>query len=413
MLAFNEIQSVNINSETQPKNLGAKIYKPSFRGNNSSEAPVANVKTLDDDKFEKKENNERKDRLFVGMAALAGTSTAGLALTWARLGKILKLVGVAAPFAFFGRLSKVHELSIKDGLTGLFNKKNLIATLGEDFKKAAQKNQHYSVAMLDMDNFKAFNEIFDHNTGDDVLKRISACIQNVTKKHKLKGYRYGGEEFTILMPNHASESAQKVLQEISNAIKNDAAIQKLLPEFRKNAQDRIAFVTTRIPKLNEIFPKLRNKSGNNRQLANEIASLVEEHIKQFEPTDSKPLKDFITKLKTAQGSELGNLLQIRAKIGLDSTLGNELDKIYRQYSAMKHDREKWIDHLTRHNMFTISSGVVNLQDGKNKITEAQQLLGIADEALKSAKENGKNTIVAANDELIKSATAKINKKKNS
>lgn len=411
MIVLKEIQPISTSMGAQSNVLAANFSKLSFRGNETVTSTSA-VQTKDKfEKNEKDEQSEQKNKYLIGMTALAATSTAGLAFTWTRLGKILKLVGVAVPFAFFGRLSKVHELSIRDGLTGLFNKKNLLATLDEGFQKAVQKNQHYSVAMLDMDNFKAFNEIFDHNTGDDVLKRISSCIQNVTKKHKLKGFRYGGEEFTILMPNHASESAHKVLQEISDAIKNDAGIQKLLPEFRQKAQDRIAFVSPRIPRINAIFPKLRSKSGNLRQIANEITSLVEEHIKAFEPTDSKPLKAFVEKLKAADNDELQKLLQIRAPIGNDSTLGNELDKIYQQYSSMQHDREKWIGHLTRHNMFTISSGVVNLQDGKTKITNTEHLLGIADEALKSAKENGKNTIITANDELIKSSVEKINKKK--
>lgn len=414
MLVLKEIQPINISMGSQPNVLAADFSKPSFKTNDKAASPSNTISpsaAKDSDKFEKKESDEPKNKLLIGMTAIAGTSTAGLAFTWARLGKILKLLGIAAPFALFGRLSKVHELSIRDGLTGLFNKKHLLATLSEGLQKATQKNQHYSVAMLDMDNFKAFNEIFDHNIGDDVLKRISVCIQNVTKKHKVKGYRYGGEEFTVLMPEHTSESAQKVLQEISEAIRNDKEIQKFLPEFRKKAEERIAFVSPKIPRLNAVFQKLRNNSGNSKQVANEITALVEEHIREFDPTDAKPLKDYVAKLKAADGKELAKLLAIRAPIGVDSTLGNELDKIYRQYGAMKHDREKWLDHLTRHNMFTISSGVVNLQDGRTKISEAEHLLGIADEALKSAKENGKNTIVAANDELIKSTIDKINKKK--
>lgn len=414
MLVLKEIQPTNHSMGSQSNVLTANFSKPSFKGNDKSASPSNNISpstAKDSDKFEKAESNENKNKLLIGMTALAGTSTAGLAFTWARLGKILKVLGIAAPFALFGRLSKVHELSVRDGLTGLFNKKNLLASLREGLQKATRKNQHYSVAMLDMDNFKAFNEIFDHNTGDDVLKRISGCIQNVTKRHKVQGYRYGGEEFTVLMPEHASESAQKILQEISEAIRNDKEIQKLLPEFRKKAEDRIAFVSPRIPRINSVFQKLRSHSGNSKQVANEIVTLVEDHIKEFEPTDAKPLKDYVAKLKTADGKELTKLLAIRAPIGVDSTLGVELDKIYRQYGAMKHDREKWLDHLTRHNMFTISSGVVNLQDGKTQISEAEHLLGIADEALKSAKENGKNTIVAANSELIKGTIDKINKKK--
>jgi diguanylate cyclase (GGDEF)-like protein len=398
---------------TQSKLLNANSSKPSFRGNETaapSSASTSPSTALNEDKFEKKDEIKPKNKLFITLAAVAGASTAGLTFTWARLGKILKLMGVAVPFALFGRLSKVHELSLKDGLTGLFNKKNLIATLNEGYQKAVQKKQNYSVAMLDMDNFKAFNEIFDHNTGDDVLKRISNCIHGVVKKHKIKGFRYGGEEFTVLMPNHNNESAKKVIEEIAEAIKKDADIQKLLPKFTKISQEDIAFVSPKLIQINDIFTKLREKSGNSRQIANEIVSVVEEHIKKYEPTDAKSLKDFVTKLKTTEGSELHKLLHIDSKVGVDSILGNELDKIYKQYSSIKHDREKWLGHITRHNMFTVSGGVVDLQDSKIAISSGEYLTGIADEALKSAKENGKNVIITANDELIKSAIDKINKK---
>lgn len=394
--------------------LHANFSKPSFKGNDkaaSSDTLSPSAAAKNSDKFEKKENDQPKNKLLVGMTALAGTTSAGLAFTWLKLGKILKLVGVAVPFAFFGRLSKVRELSLRDGLTGLFNKDTLKATLAKDFKKFIKSKDNYSVGMLDMDNFKGFNEILGHEVGDKVLKRIAGCIHQVTKKHKLKGYRYGGEEFMVIMPNHNSESAQKILGEISEAIKKDEYIQGLLPKFKDKVQSRIAFLSPKPAQINGIFAKLRSKSGDSRKLANEITTLVESHIETYDPPHTKDLEEFIAKLKAAKGDGLRKLLQIGTKIGEDSCLGSELDKIYTQYNSLNNDRQKWIDHINRHKMFTVSGGVVNLQDASGSVTEGKELIAIADKALKAAKDNGKNSVVKANDELIKKVMDRIKKAK--
>lgn len=414
MLILKEIQPINNSMGTQSNVLAAGFSKPSFRGNDkaASSNTITPSSAKNSDTFETKENDERKNKLLIGLTALAGTSTAGLAFTWARLGKILKLVGIAAPFALFGRLSKVHELSLKDGLTGLFNKSTLKATLLKDFQKIVKTKGNYNVAMLDVDNFKGFNEIFDHNKGDKVLKKIADCIQNVTKKYKVKGYRYGGEEFAVLLPNNSSESAKKVIEEIAEAIRKDEYIQAQLPEFKKRTQEDLEFISPIMIQINEIFTKLKAKehATNPKQLAQKIVSLVEQHIEKFKPTDSKAFKDFMAKLKTADGEELRKLIDINAKVNNESTLGNELDKIYTQYKAMKNDREKWLDHLNKHKMFTISGGIFNFQDSKISIDNSEHLLKIADAALKSAKENHKNTIVSTNDELIQNVIDEIMRK---
>jgi diguanylate cyclase (GGDEF)-like protein len=415
MLVLKEIQPINNSMGAQSNILNANFSKPSFRGNNTETLPskAALPSAADGDKFEKNESSKPKSKFFIAMTALAGASTAGLALTWARLGKILKLVGVAVPIAFFGRLSKVRELSLKDGLTGLFNKYTLKATISKDFQEIIKKKKNYCVAMLDMDNFKGFNEIFDHNKGDKVLKRIADCIHSVTKKHKVNGYRYGGEEFAVLLPNHNSESAKKVLEEIAEAIRKDEYIQGLLPEFKKHTQEDIEFMSPLMTQINEIFAKLKGKQHtvNHKQLAGQIISLVEKHIEKYRPTDAKALKDYIAKLKSADSKGLPNLLGTKTQIGDASTLGNELDKIYIQYKTMKNDREKWLYHINMHNMFTISGGLFSFLDSKVVIDDSGHLLKIADAALKSAKESHKNIIVTANDEITKSVIDEVNKQK--
>lgn len=402
MLALNEIQSINASMGAQPNIWNAHFSTPSFKGNETSSVS-------DGDKFEKKDTKKSKNKIFIALAALTGASATGIAVTWAKLGKILKLAGVAIPVAFFARLGKVRELSLRDGLTGLFNKDTLRATLAKDFKKFTKSKGNYSLAMLDMDNFKGFNEILGHEVGDKVLKRIADCMHQIMKKHKINGYRYGGEEFTMLLPNQDSEAAKKVLDEIAEAIKKDEYIQGLLPKFSEKVKGRIAFLSPKLAQFKDIFSKLHSRSTEPEKLSREIISMVEDHIETFDPPHTKALEAFMSKLKAAKGEELRDLLQIRAKIGNESCLGSELDKIYMQYDSLCNDRQKWIKHINRHKMFTVSGGVVNLKDCA--ISDSDDLIKVADKALKSAKDNGKNSIVIANEELIKKVIERINKAK--
>lgn len=402
MFVLNGIQKINPAMDVKSNICYVNFSKPSFGINDVKSVPST---PITEDKSEKKPKN----KVIIALSALTGASAVGLALAWAKLGKILKLAGVAIPIAFFARLGKVRELSLRDGLTGLFNKDTLKATLAKDFKKFVKNKDNYSIAMLDMDNFKGFNEILGHEVGDKVLKRIADCIHQVAKTHKFNGYRYGGEEFMVIMPNHNSESGKKIVEEISESIRKDEYIQGLLPQFREKVQDRIEFLAPKPTQINGIFTKLRNKSGDSKKLAGEIINLVEGHIDTYEPPHTKDLEDFLAKIKTAKGEELSKLLQIGTKIGNESTLGSELDKIYTQYSALSNDRQKWIDHINRHKMFTVSGGVVNLRDCA--ISDSGDLIKIADKALKSAKDNGKNSVLVANDELIKKVIDKINRAK--
>lgn len=302
------------------------------------------------------------------------------------------------------KLTKSIEKAAKDGMTGLYNKTMLLSDLKQTFPKSINKGQEYSVAMLDMDNFKAINEKFGHKTGDTVLIRIAENIKAVAQKYNAKGYRYGGEEFCVLMPNTDKETSFKIISEISESIKKDEVIQGYLPEFKTKATKDIEFLTKSLNKLQyEIFPNLRRRQGekidNYPELSDSIVTFIEEHIKEYEPSNRKNLDEILNKLKQAKPEELHDLLSIHTQIGT-STLGNELDIIHHQHTRIKHFSEDWMNHLERHKNFTISGGIATL-DGKTKLKNTEDAIKIADAALKSAKENGKNILVRADEKLIK------------
>lgn len=398
-----EIQTANNSINRQFQNLEKNIAL-------SPHSLVNNV-THERDKFNRQSDKQKNKRKFT-LFAITGTSIVLLIGARAKLGNVLKLAGEKVPLTFIGRLIKISDIALKDGLTDLFNKRNLLSTLYKECKKAIRHKKNYSVAMLDMDNFKLFNEEFGHDTGDKVLKRVAVNIHQIAKKYKVKSFRYGGEEFVVTLFGHDAESAKKIIKEIAEKIKNDEVIQSLVPDFREKSRINMGFMTPKLSKLNSIFGKLRRGIviGSYKKFGKEIVSLLEDHINKYEPADTKILRELIDKINGANWFERRKILRIHTKLSDGSTLGNELDKIYAQYRGIKNDLQKWTDHVDKNKMFTISGGVVDLND-TNGIEDGSILLKIADTALKSAKENGKNVIIKANDVLIKKVMEKINKEK--
>ncbi len=99
--------------------------------------------------------------------------------------------------------------SLRDPLTGLFNRRYLEASLEREAQRAQRQQQPLSVLMLDLDNFKRFNDRFGHDAGDALLAHFGALLQNLVRGEDVV-CRYGGEEFTVLM--HETDSAQALIR---------------------------------------------------------------------------------------------------------------------------------------------------------------------------------------------------------
>lgn len=102
-------------------------------------------------------------------------------------------------------LQATYFMAFYDELTGLPSRR----ALKQDMMKLGMK---YTIAMLDIDFFKKFNDTYGHDTGDEVLKLVASVIRNVNGGGK--AYRYGGEEFTLLFPGKSKETALSYLEEL-------------------------------------------------------------------------------------------------------------------------------------------------------------------------------------------------------
>jgi len=113
------------------------------------------------------------------------------------------------------RRSKIHYklLSYKDGLTDLFNKRWLLENLEEEVRRASKTNIPVSVAMFDVDNFKNYNDTYGHPAGDDVLIYLAGVMKSCLRKGD-NACRFGGEEFTVILPGARTQGALEVTERI-------------------------------------------------------------------------------------------------------------------------------------------------------------------------------------------------------
>ncbi len=105
------------------------------------------------------------------------------------------------------------ELSITDSLTNLFNSRHFYDRLQNEVERANRYSHPLSLLLLDIDNFKKYNDTYGHLEGNTVLTVLSDVIRN-NLRHIDTAYRYGGEEFTVLLPETECESALLVAERI-------------------------------------------------------------------------------------------------------------------------------------------------------------------------------------------------------
>jgi diguanylate cyclase (GGDEF)-like protein/PAS domain S-box-containing protein len=107
----------------------------------------------------------------------------------------------------------LEQLATRDGLTSLANRRCFDDTLRAEWARAMRQHQPLSLLMVDVDNFKAYNDANGHLGGDECLKRIAAAVASEMRANDLVA-RYGGEEFAVILPNQSLKGAAIVAERI-------------------------------------------------------------------------------------------------------------------------------------------------------------------------------------------------------
>ncbi len=122
-------------------------------------------------------------------------------------------------------LSKLENLAITDGLTKLYNLRHFYNQLEIEIDRSNRYGHPLALLLLDIDNFKTYNDTYGHLEGDKVLVRLGQIIKSCLRTMDC-AYRYGGEEFTIILPETTGEEAKNV----AHRIKSSVEIESFFPE---------------------------------------------------------------------------------------------------------------------------------------------------------------------------------------
>ncbi|MCP4050165.1 MAG: diguanylate cyclase [bacterium] len=101
---------------------------------------------------------------------------------------------------------KLMEVSLSDGLTGVRNRRFFDQCLDREWRRAKRNEKMISLILIDIDDFKSFNDTYGHPEGDECLKRVAECINNTANRAGDFVARYGGEEFVVLIDGTTDEA---------------------------------------------------------------------------------------------------------------------------------------------------------------------------------------------------------------
>ncbi|HEY8944848.1 MAG TPA: diguanylate cyclase, partial [Polyangiaceae bacterium] len=116
------------------------------------------------------------------------------------------------------RNEELQRLSMTDGLTGIANRRYFDDMLQREWRRGMREQFPVSLIMIDVDYFKKFNDTYGHQAGDECLQRIGQVVQGVARRPGDIAARFGGEEFSLLLPNTTLEGACVVANNLKRLV---------------------------------------------------------------------------------------------------------------------------------------------------------------------------------------------------
>lgn len=109
---------------------------------------------------------------------------------------------------------ELQRLTHSDGLTGLANRRYFDEYFGAEWRRALREQREMALLMIDVDNFKIYNDTYGHIAGDDVLRRVARTIADAASRPADLAARFGGEEFVMVLPNTTGSGAAVIAEKV-------------------------------------------------------------------------------------------------------------------------------------------------------------------------------------------------------
>jgi two-component system cell cycle response regulator len=121
-------------------------------------------------------------------------------------------------------LRELSRLSITDSLTGLFNQRHFYVRLKEEIVRAQRQKHPLALVLLDMDDFKTYNDTHGHLAGDELLQKVGRIINTCIRENVDSGYRYGGDEFAIILIDADPEVSRSIVKRVRTALASQCQV---------------------------------------------------------------------------------------------------------------------------------------------------------------------------------------------
>jgi diguanylate cyclase (GGDEF)-like protein/PAS domain S-box-containing protein len=132
-----------------------------------------------------------------------------------RNGEVIGTLGISKDITEQKKLERdLRELSIKDSLTGLYNQRYFYERLEVEIERAKRQKHPLSLLLFDIDHFKFYNDKHGHLAGDGVLEKVGEIVSECTREHVDTAYRYGGDEFTVVLSEATEEQALSIAERL-------------------------------------------------------------------------------------------------------------------------------------------------------------------------------------------------------
>ena len=193
---------------------------------------------------------------------------------------IIMLTASALSLALVTRSQRLLQLATSDPLTGLFNRGYVDDRFAIELSRARRYNKPLTIAVIDADRFKSLNDAHGHPSGDLVLCKLGAILEDSFRQSDTVG-RYGGEEFVVILPETEPEMAQQKLESVRELVANT---QIVLPSRGTKVQLTISAGLASFPSdgndVEELFALAdermfqAKREGRNRVVTASVASLT-------------------------------------------------------------------------------------------------------------------------------------------
>jgi diguanylate cyclase (GGDEF)-like protein len=162
----------------------------------------------------------------LGVVTIECQSPEAAAMTETREESVISLAEMAAMAISGLRLrDRLERQSIRDGMTGLFNRSFMEVALERELHRSARQQKELALMMVDIDHFKQFNDTFGHEAGDVVLRQVAESLRQGVRSEDIV-CRFGGEEFVIILPEMTQDAA------IDRAERLRRQVEELTTRFR-------------------------------------------------------------------------------------------------------------------------------------------------------------------------------------